>query len=119
LEVYPSTDNFLDTHTKLDEGSAFATTRNSTQVAFRWQSNLSKFPEVVEKIEEHCQEAMQLWGYLPVIYNQTGLNDNASNYTVLADPPWPEMTVPRGNASLWNVKTEYDSMLTAYIFVFL
>jgi hypothetical protein len=105
LGIYPSTESFLETHTKHDEGNLFATTRNSTQIAFRWQGHLKLFPEIVEEIEEHCQEAMQLWGYLPVVYNKAGLTRNVLEDNVLTDPPWPEMTVPRENVTLYFLYT--------------
>lgn len=56
--------DFIDSHTKTNAGGVSSTFRDSKSAPFHWRSDL-EYSEVL-RIEEDCQEAMKLWGYLKV-----------------------------------------------------
>jgi hypothetical protein len=92
----PSFDSFIDTHTKRNEGGPLSTKRNSTEAAFRWASRLFPYRDNLQVIEsEHCKEAMQLWGYLPIHQNRA-INNSTLHFDekdIISSPPWPEMNL--------------------------
>jgi hypothetical protein len=91
----PSFHSFIDTHTKRNEGGPLSTKRNSTEAAFRWTSRLFPYRDNLQVIEsEHCKEAMQLWGYLPI--HQRTIDNSTLHFDendIISSPPWPEMNL--------------------------
>lgn len=81
LYFHPNVINFLDSHTKLNVGGVSSTFRNSKSAPFHWRMDLN-FSEV-QFIEENCDEAMQLWGYLKA-ENQVSLREfhPLTNYSI-------------------------------------
>lgn len=81
LDFHPQVISFLDSHTKLDAGGVSSTFRNSRSAPFHWRMDLN-FSEV-QYIEENCDEAMQLWGYLKA-KNETHLRefDPLTSYSI-------------------------------------
>lgn len=73
---------FLNTHTTKKIGDAYTTYRDTRNTPFHWRSDMNYTQ--VKKIENDCELAMQLWGYIPA-YNSTSLlNLNPiTNYTVV------------------------------------
>ena len=53
---------FLDSHTKKDVGGVSSTSRDTKSAPFHWRADLN-FSEV-QYIEENCDQAMKLWGYI-------------------------------------------------------
>lgn len=55
---------YLNSHTKVHFSGASSTFRKTKNVPFQWRKHLN-FSEI-QQIEEQCEGAMQLWGYLKV-----------------------------------------------------
>lgn len=72
LYFHPEVVNFLDSHTKSDAGGVSSTFRNSKSAPFHWRQDLN-FSEV-QFIEDYCDEAMKLWGYVRA-RNETHLRE--------------------------------------------
>lgn len=81
LDFHPQVVEFLDSHTKLNVGGVSSTFRNSKSAPFHWRTDLN-FSEV-QYIEQNCDEAMQLWGYLKA-KNESHLRDfyPLTSYTI-------------------------------------
>lgn len=81
LDFHPQVMEFLDSHTKLNVGGVSSTFRNSKSAPFHWRTDLN-FSEV-QYIEQNCDEAMQLWGYLKA-KNESHLRDfyPLTSYTI-------------------------------------
>ncbi|XP_047989985.1 carbohydrate sulfotransferase 4-like [Leguminivora glycinivorella] len=61
LALTPEVEQFLETHTTLQAGGAYATFRVSRDVPFKWKNILHY--DYVEEIQTACKQAMDLWGY--------------------------------------------------------
>ncbi|KAF5275889.1 hypothetical protein FQR65_LT04128 [Abscondita terminalis] len=72
LYFHSSVKAFLDSHTKLNSGGPSSTFRNSKCAPFHWRTDLN-FSEV-QYIEENCDQAMKLWGYVKA-FNETNLRE--------------------------------------------
>ncbi|KAK5649750.1 hypothetical protein RI129_000779 [Pyrocoelia pectoralis] len=72
LHFHPFVKAFLDSHTKLNSGGVSSTFRHSKSVPFHWRTDLN-FSEV-QYIEENCDQAMKLWGYVKA-YNESHLRE--------------------------------------------
>ncbi|XP_074025574.1 carbohydrate sulfotransferase 5 [Leptinotarsa decemlineata] len=53
---------FIDSHTRINVGGVSSTFRDSKNAPFHWRMDLN-YTEV-QYIEENCDEAMKLWGYV-------------------------------------------------------
>ncbi|VEN53774.1 unnamed protein product [Callosobruchus maculatus] len=62
LYLHQEVINFLDSHTKINIGGVSSTFRDSKSAPFHWKTDLN-YTEV-QYIEENCEEAMKLWGYV-------------------------------------------------------
>lgn len=72
LYFHPQVKSFLDSHTKANSGGVSSTFRNSKNAPFHWRTDLN-FSEV-QYIEENCDQAMKLWGYVKA-YNESHLRE--------------------------------------------
>ena len=63
LDFHEKVQEFLDTHTKTSDGSAFSTFRDINATADHWRVDLADNFSVVALIQNNCAEAMSLWGY--------------------------------------------------------
>ncbi|KAF2905273.1 hypothetical protein ILUMI_00893, partial [Ignelater luminosus] len=72
LHFHPQVKSFLDSHTKANSGGVSSTFRNSKNAPFHWRTDLN-FSEV-QYIEENCDQAMKLWGYVKA-YNESHLRE--------------------------------------------
>lgn len=61
LPFDPDVEDFLDSHTRTDIGGVSSTFRDSKTAPFHWMRDLA-FDEI-DYIQQHCTEAMNLWGY--------------------------------------------------------
>lgn len=52
---------FLDSHTHGDRGGDYSVFRNSKATAFQWARNSTWYD--IEQIQNHCVEALSVWGY--------------------------------------------------------
>ncbi|XP_057654181.1 carbohydrate sulfotransferase 4-like [Diorhabda carinulata] len=62
LYFHKDVEKFLNTHTKFDIGGVSSTFRDSKSAPFHWKADLD-YTEI-QNIEEACEEAMKLWGYV-------------------------------------------------------
>lgn len=72
LNYHPTVTQYLNSHTKVHFNGGSGTIRKSEDVPFRWQKHLN-FSEI-RQIEEECEEAIKLWGYLKV-YDKHNLSN--------------------------------------------
>lgn len=72
LYFHKTVEEFLDSHTKINSGGVSSTFRDSKMAPFHWRRDLN-YTEI-QWIEEHCEEAMKLWGYVKT-RNATNLKD--------------------------------------------
>lgn len=72
LDFHPQVIEFLDSHTRMDVGGVSSTFRNSKLAPFHWRMDLN-FSEV-QYIEQNCDEAMKLWGYVKA-YNESSVRE--------------------------------------------
>jgi hypothetical protein len=81
LFYHPAVSKFLDLHTKKNVGGVSSTTRDTRSAPFLWRSKLN-FSEV-QYIEENCDQAMKLWGYVKAS-NESHLREfnPLTNYTI-------------------------------------
>lgn len=81
LAFHQSVREFLDSHTKQDTGGVSSTHRDTKSAPFHWRNELN-FSEV-QYIEENCDEAMKLWGYVKAD-NESHLREfnPLTNYTI-------------------------------------
>lgn len=81
LYFHQSVKDFLDSHTKRDVGGVSSTFRDSKIAPFHWKMDLNM--SEVQYIEENCDEAMKLWGYVRGT-NEIHLRDfnPLANYTI-------------------------------------
>lgn len=63
---------FLDSHTKMNVGGVSSTFRDSKSAPFHWRTEMNLTE--IQDIEEQCDLAMQLWGYLRT-ENEVDLKD--------------------------------------------
>ncbi|XP_046403349.1 carbohydrate sulfotransferase 5-like [Ischnura elegans] len=59
--LHPFIVQFLETHTKADQGGVSSTHRDSRSAPFRWRKELTL--SEIATIQTSCKEAMHLWGY--------------------------------------------------------
>ncbi|KAJ8970088.1 hypothetical protein NQ317_018045 [Molorchus minor] len=62
LYFHPNVVRFLDSHTRINVGGVSSTFRDSKSAPFHWRIDLN-YTEI-QYIEENCDEAMKLWGYV-------------------------------------------------------
>lgn len=62
LYFHKNVEEFLESHTKINVGGVSSTFRDSKMAPLHWRNDLN-FTEV-QWIEENCEEAMKLWGYV-------------------------------------------------------
>lgn len=62
LDFGHNVQQFLENHTKYDHGGVSSTYRNSKSAPFHWRQDLAY--DEVQYIENECNEAMRLWGYV-------------------------------------------------------
>lgn len=62
LDFHKNVQDFLESHTKINVGGVSSTFRDSKMAPLHWRNDLN-FTEI-QWIEEHCEEAMKLWGYV-------------------------------------------------------
>lgn len=81
LKLHPQVIDFLDSHTKQNVGGVSSTFRDSKSAPFHWRLDLN-YSEV-QYIEENCDEAMKLWGYVKA-ENEIHLREfnPLTNYTI-------------------------------------
>ncbi|XP_011501740.1 PREDICTED: carbohydrate sulfotransferase 4-like isoform X3 [Ceratosolen solmsi marchali] len=81
LHFHENVQRFLDTHTKTDIGGLSSTFRNSKAAPFHWRNDLDF--EEVEEIQQECNLAMKLWGYVFAL-NETHQRyfDPVTNYSL-------------------------------------
>lgn len=81
LKLHPKVVEFLDSHTKQNVGGVSSTFRDSKSTPFHWRLDLN-YSEV-QYIEENCDEAMKLWGYVRA-ENEVHLREfqPVTNYTI-------------------------------------
>lgn len=72
LDFHPSVTEFLDSHTKLNIGGVSSTFRDSKSAPFHWRTDLNATE--IQYIEDNCDEAMKLWGYVET-KGETNLKD--------------------------------------------
>ncbi|KAF4525472.1 hypothetical protein B566_EDAN004884, partial [Ephemera danica] len=63
LDVHEEVYRYLKSHTKKKSGSEYSTFRNSKTAPFHWREDMDF--KVVNKIQNVCADAMELWGYMP------------------------------------------------------
>ncbi|KAF4525473.1 hypothetical protein B566_EDAN004885 [Ephemera danica] len=63
LDVHEEVYQYLNSHTKNKSGGEWSTFRNSKTAPFHWREDMD-FKEV-NKIQNVCADAMELWGYMP------------------------------------------------------
>lgn len=76
-------EQFLNSHTRTDSGTASSTFRNSKKAPFHWMRDLS-FHDI-DQIQQNCTEAMSLWGYKKVD-NENALKGNTTFNPLLEFP---------------------------------
>ncbi|XP_065169716.1 carbohydrate sulfotransferase 5-like [Atheta coriaria] len=62
LKFHANVNDFLESHTKSNIGGVSSTFRDSRSAPFHWRSDLNA--SEVQYIEESCEKAMRLWGYV-------------------------------------------------------
>ncbi|XP_019876489.1 carbohydrate sulfotransferase 5 [Aethina tumida] len=72
LQFHEQVKMFLDSHTKVNVGGVSSTFRDSKSAPFHWKTDLNATE--IQYIEENCEEAMKLWGYVKVT-NYSNLKD--------------------------------------------
>ncbi|OXA40688.1 Carbohydrate sulfotransferase 4 [Folsomia candida] len=97
LSYHSKVKQFAMLHSRLTRKGEFGTYRNSKKVAFSWFNFYRNNVTRLDRIQNSCEEAMDLWGYKPLDINRLEVDDDGyqGNYTlkglVLDQPPWEDM----------------------------
>jgi len=86
LPFHPQVKKFLISHTTRNTTGVSSTFRDSKLVPFHWKEDFASNFTIVQEIQNKCEKAMQLWGYV-----SAANVDELLKLNPLDLPPWPEM----------------------------
>ncbi|XP_021949996.2 carbohydrate sulfotransferase 6-like [Folsomia candida] len=99
LSYHSKVKHFVTLHSRITRKDEFGTYRNSKKTVFSWLNYFLNDVTRLDRIQNYCKEAMDLWGYKPLDINQFKAEGEnyQGNYTlkelVLDRPPWEDMNL--------------------------